>query len=96
MSLTRVRGRSRPLAVSVCHLPLSSSYSMVSVWPGISCSSAAAERLGMCRKGFRKHAVNLIGPAAVVLDNLVGDFRHGTPLSEVPWAFCALSETASY
>ena len=42
MSLTTVCGRSRPLAVSVCHLPLSSSYSMVSVWPGISCSTEAA------------------------------------------------------
>ena len=42
LSLTTVCGRSRPLAVSVCHLPLSSSYSMVSVWPEISCSRAAA------------------------------------------------------
>src|SRR5262249_31087714 len=33
------------------------------------------ERLGM----VRKHAVDFIGPAAVVLDNLVGDVRHGTP-----------------
>ena len=37
------------------------------------------ERLGMGWEGFRKHGVNLIGPAAVVLDDLVGDIRHVTP-----------------
>ena len=42
LSLTTAWGRSLPLAVSVCHLPFSSSYLIVSVWPGISCSWAAA------------------------------------------------------
>src|SRR4029077_20223034 len=37
------------------------------------------EGLGMGREGFRKYAINFIGPAAVVLDDLVGDVRHGTP-----------------
>jgi hypothetical protein len=58
LSLTTVCGRSRPLAVSVCHLRLSSLYSMVSVWPGSSCSSAAAcaqnkTLAGNSRKGSR-------------------------------------------
>src|SRR6516225_7685384 len=38
-----------------------------------------SERLGMGREGFRKHTVDFIGPAAVVLDNFVGDLRHGRP-----------------
>src|SRR5262249_9542925 len=37
------------------------------------------DRLGMGREGFRKHAVDSIGPTAVVLDNLVGHISHGTP-----------------
>src|SRR3984893_2931631 len=37
------------------------------------------ERLGVGRERFRKYAVDFIGPAAVVLDDLVGDIRHGTP-----------------
>src|SRR6185437_2574504 len=41
-SLMLVRGRSEPRAVSVCQRPFSSSYSIVSVWPGNLCSSAAA------------------------------------------------------
>src|SRR5215471_5992053 len=41
------------------------------------------ECLGMGRKGFGKHAVDLIGPAAVVLDNLISDVRHGTPFGFV-------------
>jgi hypothetical protein len=71
--LTTVCGRSRPLAVSVCHLPLSSSYSIVSVWPGgfllLGGRLRGRERLGMGREGFRKHGVDLTGPAAVVLDD---------------------------
>src|SRR5262245_6674615 len=39
----------------------------------------SGERLGMGREGFRKYAVDFIGPAAVVPDNLVGDIRHDTP-----------------
>ena len=35
--------------------------------------------LGMRRKGLRKHAVDFVGPAAVVLDNLIDDIRRGTP-----------------
>src|SRR5262249_5160441 len=38
-----------------------------------------SERLGMGRERFRKHAVDFIGPAAVVLDNFVCNVRHGTP-----------------
>jgi hypothetical protein len=81
LSLTTVCGRSWPLAVSVCHLPFSSSYSMVSVWPGISCSSAAAcaAASSMGQESFREHAIDLIRPTAVVLDNLIGDIRHETP-----------------
>jgi hypothetical protein len=37
------------------------------------------KRPGMGREGFRKHTVDFIGPAAVVLDNLVGDVTHETP-----------------
>jgi hypothetical protein len=36
------------------------------------------ERLGMGLECFRKYAVDFIGPAAVVLDDLLGDIRHGT------------------
>src|SRR3954465_2774007 len=38
-----------------------------------------SERLSMSRESFRKHAVDFIGPAAVMLDNLVDDVRHCTP-----------------
>src|SRR3989304_1217607 len=37
------------------------------------------QRGGVGRIGFREHAVDLVGPAAIVLDDLVGDFDHGTP-----------------
>src|SRR5262245_30027199 len=57
-SLTTVRGRSRPRAVSVCHLPLSSSYSIVSVWPGISCSSAAARAAASASAWVEKGSEN--------------------------------------
>src|ERR1700732_4472913 len=30
------------------------------------------------RKGLREHAVGLVGPSAVVLDDLIRDFRHGS------------------
>src|SRR6516225_1051848 len=33
------------------------------------------ERFGMGRKGFRKHAIGLVGPATVVLNNLISDVR---------------------
>ena len=35
------------------------------------------ERVGMGRERFREYAVDLVGPAAVVLDDLIGDFGHG-------------------
>src|SRR4051812_33007925 len=41
LSSTLVSGRSLPRAVSLCHLPCSSSYSIVSVRPGTRCSAAA-------------------------------------------------------
>src|SRR5215467_4255955 len=41
VSSTSVSGRSLPAAVSVCQWPFSSSYSMVSVCPGMRCSAAA-------------------------------------------------------
>src|ERR1700679_2960019 len=34
------------------------------------------KRLGMGRKAFRKHAIHGIGPAAVMLDDLVGHMAH--------------------
>jgi hypothetical protein len=34
----------------------------------------------MGRKGFRKHAVDFVSPATVVLDNLIDDIRHGTAI----------------
>jgi hypothetical protein len=43
----------------------------------------SGQRLGMGREGFRKHAIDLVGPAAVVLDNLIGDIRHKTPFGFV-------------
>jgi hypothetical protein len=39
------------------------------------------ERLGVGRERLRKHAIDLIGPAAVVLDDLIGDIGHGISLS---------------
>src|SRR5689334_23608070 len=39
------------------------------------------ERLSTGREGLRKHTVNLISPAPVVLDNLVDHVRHGAPSS---------------
>src|SRR5262249_51805783 len=41
VSFTSVSGRSLPAAVSVCHWPFSSSYSMTWVCPGTRCSRAA-------------------------------------------------------
>src|SRR5262245_13604589 len=41
LSSTSVSGRSVPEAVSLCHLPRSSSYSIASLWPGTRCSAAA-------------------------------------------------------
>src|SRR5262249_31628410 len=43
---------------------------------------SGGECLGMSREGFRKHAVDSIGPATLVLDNLVGDVRHETPFED--------------
>ena len=37
------------------------------------------QRVGMGREGLRKHAIDLVGPAAIVLDDLIGDFGHGPP-----------------
>ena len=37
------------------------------------------ERVGVGRERLREDAVDLVGPAAVVLDDLVGDFGHGAP-----------------
>src|ERR1700760_754902 len=34
------------------------------------------ESCGMAHKGFRKHAIDGVGPAAIMLDDLVGDMRH--------------------
>src|SRR6516164_4688003 len=41
------------------------------------------ERLGMGGEAFGKHTIDLIGPAAVVLDNLVCDIMHRTPFTVV-------------
>jgi hypothetical protein len=40
---------------------------------------AAASASAWVEKVSEKYAVDSIGPAAVVLDNLVGDVRHETP-----------------
>jgi len=40
------------------------------------------ERVGVGWKALRKHAVDLIGPATVVLDDLVGHISHGTPFRQ--------------
>ena len=40
------------------------------------------QRLSMRREAFREHAVDRIGPAAVMLDDVIGDFRHGTLMHE--------------
>ena len=83
LSLIVVCGRSPPRAVSVCHLPLSSSNSISAVSPGTCCSAAAClrglERGGVGRERLGEGAVDFVGPAAIVLDDLVGDFRHGAP-----------------
>ena len=39
----------------------------------------SGQRLGMRRERFGKHAIDLVGPAAVVFHNLIGDIRHKTP-----------------
>src|SRR5665213_3769203 len=38
------------------------------------------ECCGVARERLREHAIDLVGPAAVVLDDFVCDFRHGLPL----------------
>jgi hypothetical protein len=85
LSLTMVCGRLRPLTISVCHSPLSSSYSIVSLWAGDfllgSCRLRSGERVRVGRESFRKHAIDFIGPATVVLDNFISDIRHRTPLA---------------
>src|ERR1700676_3638031 len=35
------------------------------------------KRLGMGREAFRKHAIHRVGPAAVMLDDLVSHMAHG-------------------
>ena len=83
LSSTPVSGRSLPEAVSVCHLPSEVSYWITSVRPGVRCSAAArlaaASAVAWLSKCFREHAVDRIGPAAVVLDDLVGDMGHREP-----------------
>src|SRR5665647_605099 len=37
------------------------------------------QRGGMGRERLREHASDLVGPAAIVFDDLIGDFGHGAP-----------------
>ena len=73
-------GRSSPRASSSCQLPSLSSYSIASVWPGIRCSAAticaALTAASRVRKRFGEDIAELVGPAAVMLDDPVGDDAH--------------------
>src|SRR5215475_9897489 len=40
----------------------------------------SGERVGVGRVRLREHAVNLVGPTAIVFDDLVGNVRHQGPL----------------
>ena len=81
----RSSGRSSPRASSVCQRPRSSSQAMSVDWPGTCCSRAARSAADMrrrrgCAKVSEKVVADLVGPAAVVLDDRVGDPRHGASL----------------